>query len=116
VDDIKLTVNGREITAKKGATVLEAALDAGIYIPTLCYSPDLEPYGGCRLCVVEIEGMRGLVSSCTTPATEGMVVRTETPRVNQSRRITMELIGANYHGDFFARAQDRDYELLKIAR
>jgi len=59
---------------------LEAALGAGIYIPTLCHDPDLKPYGGCRLCVVEIEGMRGLVSSCTTPAAEGMVVRTETPR------------------------------------
>jgi predicted molibdopterin-dependent oxidoreductase YjgC len=62
LDTIKLTINGRDITAKKGVTVLEAALGAGIYIPTLCYDPDLKPYGGCRLCVVEIEGMRGLVS------------------------------------------------------
>ncbi len=116
MDTIKLTINGREVIAKKGVTVLEAALGAGIYIPTLCYDPDLKPYGGCRLCVVEIEGMRGLVSSCTTPATEGMVVRTETPKVNQSRRITMELISANYHGDFFTCAQNQGCELLKVAR
>ncbi|NWF77990.1 MAG: formate dehydrogenase subunit alpha [Chloroflexi bacterium] len=116
MDTIKLTVNGRQVIVKKGATVLEAALDAGIYIPTLCYDADLKPYGGCRLCVVEIEGMRGLVSSCTTPATEGMVVRTETPKVNQSRRITMELISANHHGDCLACAQNQDCELLKVAR
>jgi formate dehydrogenase alpha subunit len=113
---IKLTINGKEVEVKKGATVLEAALGAGIYIPTLCYNPDLKPYGGCRLCVVEIEGMRGLVSSCTTPATEGMVVQTETPRVNQSRRITMELISANHHGDCLACAKNQDCELLEIAR
>jgi formate dehydrogenase alpha subunit len=116
VDTIKLTINGRETIAKKGATVLEAALDTGIYIPTLCYDPDLKPYGGCRLCIVEIEGMRGLVSSCTTPATEGMVVRTETPKVNQSRRITMELISANHHGDCLACVKNQDCELLKIGR
>jgi formate dehydrogenase alpha subunit len=116
VDTIKLTINGREVTAKKGATVLEAALGAGIYIPTLCYDPDLKPYGGCRLCVVEIEGMRGLVSSCTTPATDGMVVHTETPKVNQSRRITMELIIANHPGDCLACVKNQDCELLKVAR
>jgi len=116
VDTIKLTINGREIIAKKGVTVLEAALGAGIYIPTLCYDPDLKPYGGCRLCVVEIEGMRGLVSSCTMPTTEGMVVYTNTPRVNQSRRITMELIIANHHGDCLACAKNQDCELLTVAR
>ncbi len=116
VDTLKLTINEREVTAKKGETVLEAALGAGIYIPTLCYDPDLKPYGGCRLCMVEIEGMRGLVSSCTTPATDGMVVHTETERVNRSRRITMELIIANHHGDCLTCAKNQDCELLKIAR
>lgn len=116
VDTIKLTINGREIVAKKGATVLEAALEAGIYIPTLCYDPDLKPYGGCRLCVVEIEGMRALTSACTTPATDSMVVHTETPRVNQSRRITMELIIANHHGDCLTCAKNQQCELLKVAR
>jgi formate dehydrogenase alpha subunit len=115
-DIINLTINERQLIAKKGETVLEAALHAGIYIPTLCYDPDLKPYGGCRLCMVEIEGMRGLVSSCTTPATDGMVIHTETERVNQSRRITMELIIANHHGDCLSCTKNQDCELLKIAR
>ena len=113
---IRLAINGQEVEAKKGVTVLEAAIEAGIYIPTLCHDPDLKPYGGCRLCVVEIEGMRGLVSSCTTPATDGMVVHTDTPRLNQARRITMELISANHHGDCMTCAKNQDCELLKIAR
>jgi formate dehydrogenase alpha subunit len=116
VDTIKLTINGREIVAKKGVTVLEAALGAGIYVPTLCYDPDLEPYGGCRLCVVEIEGMRALASACTTPATDGMAVYTETSRVRQSRRITMELIIANHHGDCLVCVKNQQCELLKIAQ
>ncbi|GAI78350.1 unnamed protein product, partial [marine sediment metagenome] len=116
VDTITLTINDKEVDAKKGATVLEAALGTDIYVPTLCYDPDLKPYVACRLCVVEIEGMRGLVSSCTTLATEGMVVHTETPRVNQSRRITMELIIANHHGDCLTCVKNQQCELLKIAQ
>jgi len=116
VDTITLTINGEVVSAKKGATVLEAALGADIYIPTLCYDPDLKPYGACRLCVVEIEGMRGLVSSCTTLATEGMVVHTETPRVNQARRITMELIIANHQGNCLTCATNQQCEVLKIAQ
>jgi len=116
VDTITLTINGEVVSAKKGATVLEAALGADIYIPTLCYDPDLKPYGACRLCVVEIEGMRGLVSSCTTLAIEGMVVHTETPRVNQARRITMELIIANHQGNCLTCATNQQCEVLKIAQ
>ncbi|HEX76219.1 MAG TPA: 2Fe-2S iron-sulfur cluster binding domain-containing protein, partial [Dehalococcoidia bacterium] len=115
-DIVRLTINDRQVIAKKGATVLEAALNAGIYIPTLCYDPDLKPYGGCRLCVVEIEGMSGLVSSCTTPAADGMAVQTDTPSINRTRRITVELIIANHHGDCLACAKSQDCELLKIAR
>ena len=113
---VTLTIDGRVVQAAKGATILEAALDADIYIPTLCYEPDLKPYGACRLCVVAVEGMRGLVTSCTTAATEGMVVRTEMPRVNQSRRISMELIMANHHGDCLTCAKNQGCELQKIAR
>jgi len=116
VDTITLTINGQQVETRKGATVLEAARGAGIYIPALCYDPDLKPYGACRLCVVEIEGMRGLPTSCTTPATDGMVVHTETPRVNQGRRVTMELIFANHHADCFTCAKNQQCELLKIAQ
>ncbi|NOQ17622.1 MAG: 2Fe-2S iron-sulfur cluster binding domain-containing protein, partial [Dehalococcoidales bacterium] len=90
--DITLTINGQEVRAKRGMMVLEAAQAAGIYIPTLCADPDLEPYGGCRVCVVEIEKMRGLPTACTTPVTDGMVVRTETPAVNGVRTAVVELL------------------------
>ncbi len=89
---LRLTCNGREIEAEAGMTVLEAARQAGIYIPTLCHHPDLEPYGGCRLCIVEIEGMRGLPTACTTPATDGMVVRTESEAINRVRRTSLEML------------------------
>lgn len=91
-DTITLTINEREVKATRGVTVLEAALSAGIYIPTLCYHPDLEPYGGCRLCIVEIEKMRGLPTACTTPAADGMVVHTDSPAIKQFRRGVLQLI------------------------
>ena len=96
MDEIKLTINEQEVKAKKGMTVLEAAETAGIYIPTLCHHPDLEPYGGCRLCVVEIEKVRGFHPACTYPASDGMVVNTETEMVNNIRRTALELIMINH--------------------
>ncbi len=96
MDKIELTINGQEVTAKRGMTVLEAAQAAGIYIPTLCYDSDLEPYGGCRLCVVEIEKVRGLPTACTIPAADGMVVHTETEAVNNVRRTAIELLLADH--------------------
>ena len=99
MDEIRLTINSQEVKAKKGMTVLEAAQGAGIYIPTLCHDPDLEPYGACRLCIVEIEKMRGLPTACTHPAEDGMVVHTETPAVSEVRRTAIELIMADHPCD-----------------
>ncbi len=113
---IALTIDGIKVEVPEGTTVLEAARKAGVYIPTLCYDEDLKPYGACRLCIVEIEKMRGLPTSCTTPATDGMVVHTETPSVNQSRRITMELIMANHHGDCLTCEKNQNCELQTVAR
>ncbi len=113
---IALNIDGKTVEAAQGATILEAALAAGIYIPTLCHDPELKPYGACRLCVVEVEGMRGLVTSCTTAVAEGMAVRTDTPMVNQSRRITMELIAANHHGDCLTCTKNQQCDLQTIAR
>jgi len=92
MDKITLTIDDKQVEAKQGMTVLEAAKEAGIYIPTLCYHPSLSPYGGCRLCVVEIEKMRGFPTSCTTPAGDGMVVKTNTPQLQEFRRGVLELI------------------------
>jgi predicted molibdopterin-dependent oxidoreductase YjgC len=93
---ITITINGQQIETEKGATVLEAALSADIYIPTLCYHPDLESYGGCRLCLVKIENMRGMPTACTTPATEGMVITTDSEEINEVRRMALELILSNH--------------------
>jgi formate dehydrogenase alpha subunit len=89
---VSLNINGMEVQAEAGMTVLEAARQEDIYIPTLCYHPRLSPFGACRLCVVEIEGMRGLPTACTVPAADGMVVRTETPAVQNLRREVLSLI------------------------
>jgi formate dehydrogenase alpha subunit len=89
---ITLTINGQKVEATEGMTVLEVAKKGNIYIPTLCYHPSLTPYGGCRLCVVEIENMRGFPTACTTPATDGMVVHTDTEQLQEFRRGVLEFI------------------------
>jgi formate dehydrogenase alpha subunit len=115
VDEIRLNIDGQEVKAKPGMTVLEAALEAGIYIPTLCFDPDLEPHGGCRLCIVEIEGMPDMPTACTTPAADGMVVRTSTPEVNQVRRNTIELLLADHPMDCLTCVKNQRCELQKVA-
>ncbi|MBN1368313.1 MAG: (2Fe-2S)-binding protein [Dehalococcoidales bacterium] len=115
MEKYKLTINGKHIEAVRGMTVLEAANSAGIYIPTLCADPDLEPYGSCRLCVVEIEGMRGLPTSCTTPVTEGMVVHTETPAVTAVRKMAVELLIADHPADCLTCTKNQNCELQKVA-
>jgi predicted molibdopterin-dependent oxidoreductase YjgC len=116
VKTISLTIDGVAVEVCEGTTVLEAARLAGVYVPTLCHDDDLEPYGACRLCVVQIEGMRGLPTSCTTAAAQGMVVHTETPAVERSRRVTVELIMANHPEDCLACAQNQNCELQRVAR
>lgn len=89
---IELTINGKKIETEKGKTILQAALDNGIKIPHLCYDKRLVPYGGCRVCIVEIEGERKLEASCATLATDGMVVWTDTPKVKKVRQTVLELM------------------------
>lgn len=89
---IELTINNKKIRTKKGNTILQAALDNGIKIPHLCYDRRLVPYGGCRVCVVEIEGEKKLEASCATLATDGMVVWTDTPKVRKIRETVIELM------------------------
>jgi predicted molibdopterin-dependent oxidoreductase YjgC len=89
---VKLKIDGREIIAAPGSTVLEAAQAYGIRIPSLCASRSLMPYGGCRLCLVEIKGKRGYLPACSTAVEEGLEVTTETPRLQALRRQTLELI------------------------
>ena len=116
MDTVTLTIDGRDLQTRKGATVLQAALEANIYIPTLCYHRDLTPFGACRLCIVEIEKMRGFPPACTTPATEGMVVRTNTPRLQELRRNIMELILSEHPYSCLTCPKNLNCELQSVAR
>ena len=90
---IRLTIDDREVEIEEGATILEAAQKAGIAIPTFCYHRNLLPFGACRLCVVEVEQMKGrLIPSCSTPATNGMMVHTTTPEIRKARKTLLELL------------------------
>ncbi len=94
MSDIKLQIDGQEVLAKDGMTVLEAARQAGINIPTLCHHEKLEPYGACRLCMVEIgpADRPRLVVSCVYPAENGLVVRTRSEKVDRIRKMILELL------------------------
>lgn len=89
---VELTIDGEAVRVAQGASVLDACTQAGVATPTLCYGPTLAPKNACRVCVVELEGSRTLVPSCSRPAEAGMVVRTDTERVQLSRRLVIELL------------------------
>jgi|Deesub1362B_J571_1020462.scaffolds.fasta_scaffold00482_9 NADH-quinone oxidoreductase chain G len=93
---IKLTIDGIEVELEKPVTVLEAAKKAGIKIPTLCYFEGLPPFGGCRLCLVEVEKLPKLQTACTIMAADGMVVRTETQEIKAARRAMLEFLLINH--------------------
>ena len=114
--NIRLTIDGRKVTAAAGSTVLEAAQGAGLYIPTLCHDPYLKPYGACRLCIVQIEGLRGLPTSCTTPAQDGMVVLTDTEELLRIRRGIIGLAIADHPADCLTCFKSEECDLLRVAR
>ena len=121
---ITLTIDGKKIKAKKGVTVLEAAEKAEIEIPTLCAHPALEPHGSCRLCIVEIEKMNGFPPSCTTPATDGMVVKTKSPEITDLRREVIKLMLSGhtspclvcYHRELCEKYRPRPFKVGKATR
>lgn len=110
----ELRINGLPVKAHKGMTVLEAARKKGIYIPHLCHHPDLEPVGACRLCLVEIDGSKPVIS-CKAEAREGMDVRTETPEINSLRRVIVELLIADHDANCLACGQNTKCALQKVA-
>lgn len=96
---IELKIDGKEIKGSPDRTILDVARKNGFDIPTLCYDQRLEPYGGCGLCVVEVEGSSKLIRACATKIAPGMVVHTNTPRVRGSRKLTLELLLSDHTGD-----------------
>jgi formate dehydrogenase major subunit len=114
---VTITIDGRAVTVPEDTTVLAAARSIGAEIPTLCWLEGLSPWGSCRICLVEVEGSRsGLVASCSTPVTEGMVVRTSTPEVRQIRIEVLEMILSTHHADCFNCRKNGACDLLDICR
>ncbi len=115
MNNIDITINGAKLSGREGMTILKVALENGIEIPTLCYSPELSPTGACRLCVVEVEGSRTLVGSCHTPIIEGMVISTHSPKVLKARKAIVELLLASHPDTCLVCDKANLCELRKVA-
>ncbi len=116
MSDINLKINGIAVTAPAGSSILEAAKLAGIDIPTLCFLKDINEIGACRICVVEVKGARSLVASCVYPVSEGMEVWTNTPKVLESRKKTLQLMLSNHDRRCTTCVRSGDCELQKLCR
>ena len=112
---VNITINGRSVQVDKKLSLLEAIRSQGIKVPTLCYHPDLRPDGSCRLCVVEVKGVRSLVASCVYPVSEGMEVWTNTKRVLDARKTVVELLLANHPQDCLTCSRNMSCELQRVA-
>ncbi len=114
-DAVTLTVDGREVTVPAGTSVMRAAAEAGIKVPKLCATDTLEPFGSCRVCLVEIEGMKGYPASCTTEVKPGMAVHTQTAQLSRLRRNVMELYISDHPLDCLTCPTNGDCELQDTA-
>lgn len=112
---VNIKINGVAVSAPEGSTILEAARLAGIRIPTLCYLKDINEIGACRICVVEVKGARSLVAACVYPINEGMEVFTNSPKVVESRRTTLELILSNHKRECLSCVRSGNCELQALA-
>jgi formate dehydrogenase major subunit len=112
---VSLTIDGYAVEVPKGTSLMRAAVDAGIQVPKLCATDSLEPFGSCRLCLVEIEGRRGYPASCTTPAESGMVVHTQTPKLQDLRKGVMELYISDHPLDCLTCSANGNCELQDMA-
>lgn len=111
---VNLTINNKKISAEAGTTILEAAKQNNILIPTLCYLEGVHKFGSCRICVVEVEGNKNLQASCITPITEGMVVQTNSKRVRDTRKVLYELMLSDHPKDCLKCARNQNCEFQKL--
>ncbi|HTR46845.1 MAG TPA: formate dehydrogenase subunit alpha [Verrucomicrobiae bacterium] len=111
---VQLEVDGKPVTVPAGTSVMRAAAEAGVMVPKLCASDNLEPFGSCRLCLVEVEGRRGTPASCTTPVEQGMKVRTQSPKLSKLRLGVMELYASDYPRDMFENAASGETEFQRM--
>ena len=112
---VKLTIDGREVLAPEGSTILEAAASVGIHIPTLCYLKDVNEISACRICVVEVEGFERLVPACTEKIAEGMVVLTNSHRAKTARETNLKLILSQHDGDCTTCVRNQNCQLQDLA-
>lgn len=112
----RITINGISTEADQNTTILAAATQMGIHIPTLCHLEGLSPTGACRVCVVEIEGAEHLAAACSTPVRDGMVIRTHSKRVREARTTVVELLLSEHEGDCQTCQRSSDCELRELAR
>jgi NADP-reducing hydrogenase subunit HndD len=113
--EITLSVDDQEVTVPRGATILEAARRLGVKIPTLCHMKELLPAGACRLCLVEVEGARNLVTACANPVSQGMKITTSNDRITQARRLVLELILSDHPLDCMTCEKAGDCKLQDLA-
>lgn len=114
-EEVTLEIDGAQVTVPKGTSLMRAAMDAGVAVPKLCATDSLEPFGSCRLCLVEIEGRKGYPASCTTPAEAGMKVRTQSPKLQDLRKGVMELYISDHPLDCLTCAANGNCELQDMA-
>jgi formate dehydrogenase major subunit len=114
-ETVTLEIDGQQVTVPQGTSIMRAAMDGGTKIPKLCATDSLEPFGSCRLCLVEVEGRKGYPASCTTPAEPGMKVRTQSPRLQELRKGVMELYISDHPLDCLTCSANGDCELQDMA-
>ena len=114
--DVTIKINGIEVTAPEGSTILEAAHKANIFIPTLCFLKDINNDADCRMCVVEVKGARALMAACVYPISDGMEVWTNTPKVNHARKRTLELTLSSHARNCLSCVRSGDCELQAMAK
>ncbi|MDP9878037.1 formate dehydrogenase major subunit [Variovorax boronicumulans] len=115
MEKVTLQIDGYQVTVPRGTSLMRAAAEAGIQVPKLCATDSLEPFGSCRLCLVEIEGRRGFPASCTTPAEAGMAVRTQSPKLQELRKGVMELYISDHPLDCLTCSANGNCELQDMA-
>ncbi|NLT13169.1 MAG: ferredoxin, partial [Clostridiales bacterium] len=111
-----ITINGRKLSVGDDLTIIEAAKQSGITIPSLCYLEGIHQFGSCRICVVEVEGAKSLMPSCMTKVSEGMVIHTNSPRVRRARKVLYELLLSDHSKDCLSCKRNQSCELQQLGK
>jgi NADP-reducing hydrogenase subunit HndD len=111
---VNITIDGKKLQVEQGITILEAARQANIKIPTLCFLKEINEIGACTMCLVEIKGARALQASCVYPVAEGLEIYTQSPAVREARKVTLELILSNHDKKCLTCVRSKNCELQSL--